>query len=100
MVATLYLVEAFVSLTFCTYYIMVGVGCQGVFRFSLKNFFVALGMVLFFTALRFLLASPLAPLDTFFSVGSVGLCLISPWNNYSITDRHLFVKKYFYMFNM
>jgi hypothetical protein len=29
---------------------MVGVGCQGVFRFSLKNFFVALGMVLFFTA--------------------------------------------------
>jgi hypothetical protein len=48
---------------------MVGVGCQGVFQISLKNFFVALEMVLFFTALRFLLASPLAPLDTFFSFG-------------------------------
>jgi hypothetical protein len=31
-------------------YSTLGVGCQGVFRFSLKNFFVALGMVLFFTA--------------------------------------------------
>ena len=75
------------SLIFCSYYTILGVGCQGVFQNFFEKFFRLISCAL----LAVHLPRPLTPS---FPLGEVFFVVLVPWNNYSIANTALKVKPF------